>query len=560
MFSNYDYDVIIIGGGISGLFLAYKLSNTNLKIIVLEGSSGLGGRIQTIKKEDISYEAGAARFHTSHTKIMTLINEIDLQEDTIKLPKEIKYKLAKKSKVSVTKLLQEAFEKKKKFSHDHLKNITFFQYLVTVFDFDTAEFIQESFGYDSEIIDLNAHAALIMFEDDLFKDGDYFILKNGMSSIIGKLETILKLSPNVFIKTNCLVKEIQDSHIITMKDDKFFYDHLICAIPKKPLQSFQYFKDNNISNLIDSVDPYPLLRIYAKYPSKDVWFKKIKRTITNNYIRQIIPIDYDNGLIMISYTDGKYAEMWNQYNVASIDNEILIEALHKEIKELFNITPPQPEFVSTHYWTDGLHLWNTGYDINEVSKQILKPYNDKNIYICNEAYSKKQGWIEGCLSMCYELIKKINIGYQIVTDKEDCFKEIVEKQLLIEEEEVEQSEEDEEGEQSEEDEESDLDLKKIKMKQYGIDEVLRNEEWMVLEVKGEKIVYDISKFIKDHPGQGKIFNGVEANMYYKDKTIQPISPTEIFNNNPHHVNNDAKSKYLLTNNKKVVPIGVLISK
>ena len=74
MFSNYDYDIIIIGGGISGLFLAYKLSNTNLKIIVLEGSSDLGGRIQTIKKEDISYEAGAARFHASHTKIMTLIN------------------------------------------------------------------------------------------------------------------------------------------------------------------------------------------------------------------------------------------------------------------------------------------------------------------------------------------------------------------------------------------------------------------------------------------------------------------------------------------------------
>ena len=61
--------------------------------------------------------------------------------------------------------------------------------------------------------------------------------------------------------------------------------------------------------------------------------------------------------------------------------------------------------------------------------------------------------------------------------------------------------------------------------------ILCKEGLLVLEVKGEKIVYDISKFIKDHPGQGKIFNGVEANMCYKDKTIQPISPTEIFNNN-----------------------------
>ena len=397
-----------------------------------------------------------------------------------------------------------------------------------------------------------------MFQDDFFKEDDYFVLKNGLSSIIQNLEKVIRLSPNVFIKNNCLVKEITDSHIVTMKDDKFFYDHLICAIPKRSLQSFEYFKDNNIDYLIDSVNPYPLLRIYAKYPSKDVWFKKIKRTITNNYIRHIIPIDYDNGLIMISYTDGKYAEMWNQYTIASIDNEILIEALHKEIKELFNITPPQPEFVSTHFWNDGLHLWKTGYDLNEVSKKILKPYNDKNIYICNDSYSKKQGWIEGCLSMCYELLKKINIGYQIVTDEDECYED---KQMLIQDlDDKEDDDDEDDDEQAEQSEEGELDLKKIRMKQYSIEEVLKEDKWMVLEVQGEKIVYDISNFVDDHPGLGKIFNGTEANMYYKDKMIQPISPTEIFNNNPHHEANDAKSKYLLTNNKKVVPIGVLILK
>ena len=36
---------------------------------------------------------------------------------------------------------------------------------------------------------------------------------------------------------------------------------------------------------------------------KDLWFKNIKRTITDNYIRQIIPINYEEGLIMISYSD-----------------------------------------------------------------------------------------------------------------------------------------------------------------------------------------------------------------------------------------------------------------
>ena len=40
------------------------------------------------------------------------------------------------------------------------------------------------------------------------------------------------------------------------------------------------------------------------------------------------------------------------------------------------------------------------------------------------------------------------------------------------------------------------------MKQYSIEEVLKEEKWMVLEVQGEKIVYDISNFVDD-PGWEK---------------------------------------------------------
>ena len=36
MFSNYNYDIVIIGGGISGLFLAYKLLSTILKFFFLK--------------------------------------------------------------------------------------------------------------------------------------------------------------------------------------------------------------------------------------------------------------------------------------------------------------------------------------------------------------------------------------------------------------------------------------------------------------------------------------------------------------------------------------------
>ena len=46
--SNYNYDVIIVGGGITGLFLAYKLKETQFRILLIESSDNLGGRIQTL--------------------------------------------------------------------------------------------------------------------------------------------------------------------------------------------------------------------------------------------------------------------------------------------------------------------------------------------------------------------------------------------------------------------------------------------------------------------------------------------------------------------------------
>ena len=539
MFSNYDYDIIIIGGGISGLFLAYKLSNTHHKTILIESSDSLGGRIQTIQKDGVSFEAGAARFHSSHSKLITLLHELNLGSDIVELPKEIKYKLAKKSKVSMKKLLQQSLEKKKKFSDDYLKNITFFQYLVTIFDFDSAEFIQESFGYDSELIQLNAHAALEMFQGDFFKEEDYYSLKNGMSSIIQRIEAFLERRDNIYIKKNCSITNIEDQFILTDKGDQFNFNHLICALPHNTLQSFQYFKDKNIDHLLNSVSPVPLLRIYAKYPSKDPWFKKIKRTITNNYIRHIIPIDYENGLIMISYTDGIYAKMWDQYNTTSQNNDILIKALHKEIKELYNIDPPKPDFVSVHYWNEGVHFWKPGYDINQVSKYIIKPIQDKEIYICGETFSKKQGWIEGSLDSCYNLLQLLPLGYQVVTDK-----------LLCDEKQVSPKEI------------TDIDLKDVEDiddDKFTIDEVLKHDDWIIMEVDGEKVIYDISKWIPQHPGGSAIYNGIEANMYYKDKSIQPQSPTDLFNSVHHHKKNNAFQKYIENKNNLVIRIGVLIS-
>ena len=134
-FFSTNYDLVIVGGGISGLFLAYKLSETNLKILLLEKEKNLGGRIHTIKKENYSYECGAARFNENHFKLISLINELDLQDQMIQLPKDIDTKVRKYdtiNKLDTYFLLNILGTKYSSYKDEYLKNITFYQLIVEV--------------------------------------------------------------------------------------------------------------------------------------------------------------------------------------------------------------------------------------------------------------------------------------------------------------------------------------------------------------------------------------------------------------------------------------------
>ncbi len=73
--------IIIIGGGLSGLTLAYLLSKHKIETTILEASSRLGGRIQTKKGElETPLELGATWFSDVHRHFLALLEELGLQK------------------------------------------------------------------------------------------------------------------------------------------------------------------------------------------------------------------------------------------------------------------------------------------------------------------------------------------------------------------------------------------------------------------------------------------------------------------------------------------------
>lgn len=93
--NTLKYDVIIVGGGISGLYTTYNILKKykNKKILLLESTNRLGGRISSITDKETKsvFEGGAARFHNKQNRILKLIKELNLDDKIVPISNDIKF-------------------------------------------------------------------------------------------------------------------------------------------------------------------------------------------------------------------------------------------------------------------------------------------------------------------------------------------------------------------------------------------------------------------------------------------------------------------------------------
>lgn len=467
---NEIYDLVIIGGGLSGLYLLNKLlkENNQLRICLLECSNRLGGRIETIRFKDksiksnpinIQYESGGARFSNKHENLIKLLKHLNLEKDKIAIPSKIKF-------MGFPKERYEPFLTGKNKEHPHIKisNIEDYisvikQYIkkynitdktlinYTLIDFThkfidkeynsvipISKFIEEFYQYYSELAILNANDGLHLFDKEFNETIQYYILKNGYQSIIDSLlNKIKKIDPDnsrhkIYTNTYCknISKKTNFYQILYNNpniDINLLARHVVFATSKNTLSKINYL--NRIPEMMllnDSIKMEPLYRIYARYPidkkTKKVWFNNLSKIGTNLKIKFIIPIDYDNGIIMISYTDSKYAKYWynlhkrdNKNNIKSNSKKSLVnQKLKEDLVKLFpDLNIPNPLWIKHHYWHNGSGYWKKNYDSHKMSIMAnTGPTKSENIYFIGSDFSKKQAWVEGTLLSANNLLKHIN--------------------------------------------------------------------------------------------------------------------------------------------------------
>ena len=533
------YDYIIVGGGISGLFMAYKLADTGKDILLVESTGRLGGRLLTKQEHGVQFEVGAARISSTHSKVMSLLKECELDKELVPLPDKVTYKI-KGPTINFYSLVKDLNEGSKLYTKKYLQSINLLQLCIDVLGQPYAELFQNMLGYDSEFETFNAHSALKIFSKDLFSANDYFVLKRGFSSLVQRLQEKLEQQDNVTIMVDTLVTDI-GKNFIHLHKQKLYGGYILCCVPYYTLNQYPKFKD---IQEIHSVTAVPLLRIYAKYPkdkSGKVWFHNLHRTITDSYIRHIIPIDYEKGLIMISYTDGKCADMWN--NLSTLGNNVLIDHLHTEVKKILGKEPPQPEFITYHYWPAGVHMWKPGQNVKEVYHKILKPFADEKIYIVNEAYSLHQCWVEGSLDACYDVLDMIGTTFVRGKPKKGV---------------TSRSHKDGSNKVSKGKGSKGKGSKVNTVKVFSLQQVLKKRNWIVLDIRGKLRIYDVGEWLHDHPGgETNLRKGIKANRHYLNKKKHPLSPIQLFKQVDRHSSGNVIQTMLMKDNDKVVFIGVM---
>ncbi|MCE9501588.1 MAG: NAD(P)/FAD-dependent oxidoreductase [Leptospira sp.] len=72
---------IVLGGGLSGLYSAYLLNKTGIKVTVIEANKRMGGRIFSFSDADsnVTSELGGEWISDSHRNIKSVIRELDLK-------------------------------------------------------------------------------------------------------------------------------------------------------------------------------------------------------------------------------------------------------------------------------------------------------------------------------------------------------------------------------------------------------------------------------------------------------------------------------------------------
>jgi hypothetical protein len=400
-----EYDIIIIGAGLAGLYAAYNIKNRHpdKKFIILESNKRdyIGGRIgnETFYGEEIVVGAGVGRKDTDELLIKLLDNlHIKYNEFIVKM----NYSKELKNVVDIKKYLKFLRGKYKKIYSGQ----TFKQFGTKMLGKKLYDDFVSSSGY-SDYENEDVYETLYHYQMEDNASGwtalhiNWKELVNKLCDKIGRNNILTSIKVDKLTKiSNCLIE------IEANKNRKIFLGKQVIIATRI----------NTIQKLLPKVSIYkeimgqPFIYIYAKFDSKSsLIMKEIVKTYTivPDPLQKIIPIS--DSVYMIAYADNKNAELLSEHKENTKLNR---EYFENELQLCLGLLPNTLHIlaIKDYFWPVGTHYYkplkNHESRIKFI-KEAQHPDKDDCIIVVGEVVSRRHGWTEGALESVNSILKDI---------------------------------------------------------------------------------------------------------------------------------------------------------
>ena len=381
------YDYIIIGGGVAGLYSAYKLSK-KYKVLVLEKEDYLGGRVQEVKFHGNTIKLGAGIASKGNRHLLKLLDELKIKYSSAKGNINVINDSDYYNKTYHNNMIKQVKEKVKELINNKINygHLTFKQFMYKYFNKkDVDNYFLHSEYNDYLDGDVNYHMKYYPISDNLFTP--YIILYLSWSELINKLK-----QPSVDYKINTPVINIKKDNDIFIVNNKYTANKLIFAVTIQPLiKLIKNLSDIDYSKYLGYV---PFVRIYTYHKNGHNFSKEGYTILANNNPLQKI-ITMSDKILMASYSDDKKANYWKKY-INKDDKDKLIKRVQSCLKQIDpNITNIDDIYIK--YWDAGVHYFHPlgNRDIKKTLTYLANPA--ENIQVVGELLSFRQGWVEGAI-------------------------------------------------------------------------------------------------------------------------------------------------------------------
>lgn len=365
-----EYDLLIVGGGISGLTHAYKYlkKNERSKVLLIEKLRILGGRCRQITFGGIWVPGGAGVGRLPKDRnLCNLVTELTGKKPFVFQTKLEYYKVAQVDILGVVGEL-----KKEKAGEGE----NFEEFFVRVRGRGAWNEFCAAAGY-TDFAGLNVKDALYNygFDDVVAGEKKFYVPWN---MLVDLLEAkILEMGGQ--IKKGIVISKIEERGEVELSDgiNVKYKDYILCVPPKAIRETnLMMLLNHEMQDYIWHVRGQAFCYVYAVVDSREFAEKFKTYTIVPTPMQKIIPMGKE-GVYMICYSDNQSANYLKSHLKKEQDLEDLVKSklgLEVKVKKMRVV-----------YWDVGTHYRN--------EHVVFKNYK----HLKGEAFALNQGWTNGGL-------------------------------------------------------------------------------------------------------------------------------------------------------------------